>query len=61
VPDVRVLLLCGGRASRFGSDKLLAPVKRGGETLPMAALSARSAIEGTGNALASFLWAPKAA
>jgi molybdenum cofactor cytidylyltransferase len=52
VPDVRVLLLCGGRASRFGSDKLLVPVKRGGETLPMAALSARGAIEGAGNALA---------
>jgi molybdenum cofactor cytidylyltransferase len=52
VPDVRVLLLCGGRASRFGSEKLLVPVKRRGETLPMAALSARSAIEGAGNALA---------
>ncbi len=52
MPDVRVLLLCGGRASRFGSDKLLVPVKRGSQTLPMAALSARSAIEGTGNALA---------
>jgi len=52
VPDVRVLLLCGGRASRFGSDKLLVPVKRGGETRPMAAFSARSAIEGAGNALA---------
>ena len=50
--DVRVLLLCGGRASRFGSEKLLVPVKRRGETLPMAALSARSAIEGAGNALA---------
>jgi len=47
-----VLLLCGGRASRFGSEKLLVPVKRRGETLPMAALSARSAIEGAGNALA---------
>jgi molybdenum cofactor cytidylyltransferase len=52
VPDVRVLLLCGGRASRFGSEKLLVPVKRRGETLPMAVLSARSAIEGAGNALA---------
>jgi molybdenum cofactor cytidylyltransferase len=52
VEDVRVLLLCGGRASRFGSEKLLVPVKRRGETLPMAALSARSAIEGAGNALA---------
>jgi len=52
VPDVRVLLLCGGRASRFGSDKLLASVKRGSETLPMAALSARGAIVGAGNALA---------
>jgi len=52
VPDVLVLLLCGGRASRFGSEKLLALVTRGGDTLPMAALSARSAIEGAGNALA---------
>jgi len=52
VPDVRVLLLCGGRASRFGSEKLLALVRRGGDTLQMAALSARSAIEGAGNALA---------
>jgi molybdenum cofactor cytidylyltransferase len=52
VPAVRVLLLCGGHASRFGSDKLLAPVKRGGQALPMAVLCARSAIEGAGNALA---------
>ena len=52
VPPVRVLLLCGGRASRFGSDKLLAPVHRAGEALPMAACAARNAIEGAGGALA---------
>ena len=50
--SARVLLLCGGRASRFGSDKLLAPVTVLGATLPMAACSARNAIEGSGNALA---------
>ena len=26
-PDIRGLLLCGGRAARFGSDKMLADVK----------------------------------
>jgi molybdenum cofactor cytidylyltransferase len=52
VPGVRVLLLCGGRASRFGSDKLLAPVKSGRERAPMAMVAARSAIAGAGNALA---------
>ena len=44
----RVLLLCGGIASRFGSDKLLARVKRGRESGGMAALAARTAIEGAG-------------
>jgi molybdenum cofactor cytidylyltransferase len=45
---LRGLLLCGGRATRFGSDKLLAPC--GGE--PLAARSARSLLAGAGNALA---------
>jgi molybdenum cofactor cytidylyltransferase len=52
MPGVRVLLLCGGRASRFGSDKLLAPVKVRGDSLPMAAAAARAAIEGAGDVLA---------
>lgn len=47
-----MLLLCGGRASRFGSDKLLARVSRGAESVPMAAASARNAIDGVGKALA---------
>ena len=48
----RVLLLAGGRASRFGSDKLLAPVNRAGNARPMAEHAARNAIEGAGGALA---------
>lgn len=50
--DARVVLLAGGRATRFGSDKLLAPVNRAGEALALAECSARNAIEGTGGALA---------
>lgn len=42
------LLLCGGRASRFGSDKLLARIE--GQSL--AAVSARSLAAGAGSALA---------
>jgi molybdenum cofactor cytidylyltransferase len=52
VPDVCVLLLCGGRASRYGSDKLLVPVKRGAATQPMAVAAALAAIEGAGRTLA---------
>ena len=52
MPDVRVLLLCGGRASRFGSDKLLALVTVGRESRPMAGAAARTAVEGAGNVLA---------
>ncbi len=47
-----VLLLAGGRASRFGSDKLLAPVKCGSATRPMGECAARNAIVGAGGALA---------
>ena len=46
--DVRGILLCGGRASRFGSDKLLAPLR--GATL--VSHSARNLVAGAGNALA---------
>jgi molybdenum cofactor cytidylyltransferase len=49
---MRTLLLCGGRSSRFGSDKLLATVEREGEWRAMAAWCARHALEGSGNALA---------
>ncbi len=50
---IRGLLLCGGRSSRFGSDKLLFRHCREGESpVPLAVLSARNLIAGTGNALA---------
>ena len=42
------LLLCGGRATRFGSDKLLARIG----DVPLAAMSARSLVAGAGRALA---------
>ena len=45
---IRGLLLCGGKSSRFGSDKLLAVI----EGRPMVDYSARNLIEGGGNALA---------
>jgi molybdenum cofactor cytidylyltransferase len=51
-PGVRALVLCGGRATRFGSDKLLMPIERGGARRAMAAWCARNAIDGSGNALA---------
>ncbi len=44
--DIRGLLLCGGIARRFGSDKLLAGIE------PVAACAARNLIAGAGNALA---------
>jgi molybdenum cofactor cytidylyltransferase len=44
--DVRGLLLCGGSASRFGAEKLLA-----GDP-PIVTEAARHLIEGSGNALA---------
>jgi molybdenum cofactor cytidylyltransferase len=50
---IRGLLLCGGRSSRFGSDKLLFRHSReGGSPLPLVASSARHLVEGAGNALA---------
>jgi len=45
---LRALLLCGGSSSRFGSNKLLAPLD--GE--PLVARSARHLIAGVGRALA---------
>ncbi len=53
---IRGLLLCGGAATRFGSNKLLAvpPALPGGGELdqPLAVLAARNLIAGVGNALA---------
>jgi molybdenum cofactor cytidylyltransferase len=50
---IRGLLLCGGKSSRFGSDKLLFSHSRaGGSPIPLAAQSARNLISGAGNALA---------
>jgi molybdenum cofactor cytidylyltransferase len=45
---IRGLLLCGGKSSRFGSDKLLATL----DGIPLAVHTARNLISGTGNALA---------
>lgn len=42
------LLLCGGRATRFGADKLLAPIRG----TPLAAMSAASLVAGAGRAVA---------
>jgi len=50
---IQGLLLCGGKSSRFGSDKLLFRHSRGGgDAVPIAVLSARNLIAGAGNALA---------
>ena len=46
--SVRALLLCGGKASRFGSDKLLAILDR----QPLVDHAARHLLAGAGNALA---------
>ena len=45
---IRGLLLCGGKSTRFGSDKLLAVI----EGRPMVDLAARNLVEGAGNTLA---------
>jgi molybdenum cofactor cytidylyltransferase len=54
--DIRGILLCGGTATRFGSDKLLAvPQAVRGERAasePLVVLAARNLIAGAGNALA---------
>jgi molybdenum cofactor cytidylyltransferase len=53
--DIRGLLLCGGAAARFGSDKLLAvPPQRAGRHDPesIVVTAARNLIAGAGNALA---------
>jgi len=52
---IRGLLLCGGKSTRFGSDKLLAVIESrhpGAGRGPMVVSSARNLIEGAGNALA---------
>ena len=61
---IRGLLLCGGKSTRYGSDKLLAVIEsrhpgeacpgnpEAGDRGPMVARSARNLIEGAGNALA---------
>ncbi|MGZ5035560.1 MAG: nucleotidyltransferase family protein [Usitatibacter sp.] len=50
---VRGILLCGGRSTRFGSDKLLSRHSReGGRPVPLAVRSASHLIAGAGNALA---------
>jgi len=48
---IRGLLLCGGRSSRFGSDKLLVRASAS-EARALAALAAINLISGAGNALA---------
>ena len=45
---IRGLLLCGGKSSRFGSDKLCVTI----DSSPLVAHSARHLLEGIGNALA---------
>ncbi|HLX22296.1 MAG TPA: nucleotidyltransferase family protein [Usitatibacter sp.] len=45
---VRALLLCGGKSSRFGADKLLADL----DGHPLVSQSARHLMAGAGNALA---------
>lgn len=45
---IRGILLCGGSATRFGAEKLLAPLRGS----PLASHSARRLIAGVGNALA---------
>lgn len=50
--EIRGLLLCGGSARRFGSDKLLASIPGEEGEGPIAARSAHNLLEGVGNALA---------
>ncbi|HEX7560481.1 MAG TPA: NTP transferase domain-containing protein, partial [Usitatibacter sp.] len=45
---IRGVLLCGGSATRFGSEKLLAPLRGS----PLASHAARNLVAGAGNALA---------
>jgi molybdenum cofactor cytidylyltransferase len=45
---MRGILLCGGSATRFGAEKLLAPLRGA----PLASHSARNLVAGAGNALA---------
>ncbi len=51
-PDIRGLLLCGGRATRFGADKLLATIEVASVRAPLVAHAARNLITGVGNAVA---------
>lgn len=48
--DIRGLLLCGGAATRFGANKLLAPMPGDGRAI--VACAARNLVDGVGNALA---------
>lgn len=48
--SIRGLLLCGGAATRFGSDKLLAVASGSADSI--IAMAARNLIAGAGNALA---------
>ena len=54
--DIRGLLLCGGRSTRFGADKLLVRHSRAGgnpaQAEPLVVHAARNLIAGAGNALA---------
>lgn len=54
------MLLCGGSARRFGSDKLLATIPGEESEGAIAARSARNLLEGAGNALALIPLAAKA-
>ena len=50
---IRALLLCGGKSSRFGADKLQVDHSReGGSPMPIAAHSALNLVSGAGDALA---------
>ncbi len=50
---IRALLLCGGKSSRFGADKLIFSHSReGGNPIPIAVQSARNLMQGAGNVLA---------
>jgi len=50
--DLRGLLLCGGSATRFRGEKLLAPIPGEEDAGPIAARAAKNLRDGIGNALA---------
>jgi len=49
---LRGLLLCGGSSTRFGGDKLLAPIPGAEREGPIAARAAKNLLAGAGSALA---------